>query len=147
VEVEAFFDDNTPAAGAAIAVVDPARKMTIVEGKTDKEGRWSMPVPQPGRYRVVVNAGAGHLADRAMTIPTSGEGAAVDSPAPECPACCCEPTEAVVSEGPTRSEFTRFPWLKAGIGVGFLGTIGLGFWLARGRGKMPVDPPPAGEVP
>lgn len=66
VEVVAFFDDDTPAAGATVTV--KSADATIAEGKTDAEGRWAFAVPSPGEYKVVVDAGDGHRARRTLVV-------------------------------------------------------------------------------
>jgi len=68
VNVEAFFDDDTPAQEAKIIVTDADGK-TVAEGKTDKTGRWSFPAPAAGKYKVVVEAGPGHRATTTLTVP------------------------------------------------------------------------------
>src|SRR5437868_981986 len=59
VHVEAFYDDDTPAANALVTVFD-GNKETIAKGKTDAKGTWSFPCPPRGEYRVTVDAGDGH---------------------------------------------------------------------------------------
>src|SRR5262249_7881431 len=112
-EVTAYYDDDTPAIGARVRVLD-AGKATVAEGSTDAQGRWTFPLPPPGAYQVVVDAGMGHLARVKVVVPaTSAEG--------------------TLSTGPGREEFTRAPWLKVGIGLGAIGLFCLALWLARRR--------------
>ncbi len=147
VVVEAYFDDDTPAVDAKITVTDLAGMM-VAEGKTDAKGVWSFPPPSPGKYRVAVDAGAGHRASDTITItsaPRPTEKAPLANPdgPPQ-----LAPSEAgtasgelvVVSEGPSRSEFTgwrRFAWAVAGVVV-----IGGGTWiimrLLRARRNRPM---------
>src|SRR4051812_30615600 len=75
IEVEAYFDDNTPAAGARVIALDAAER-TVADGRTDERGRWQFPKPDSGLYRLVVDAGAGHRAEVPLTIP------ALPAPAP-----------------------------------------------------------------
>lgn len=113
VEVEAYYDDDTPAGGATVRVLD-ADKREVATGRTDAQGRWTFAVPPPGAYTVIVDAGAGHRTTRKLTIPG---GAAAAGP---------------VSDGPPRAEFTRFPWAGLGVGVGVIaGLAALGYALAR----------------
>jgi nickel transport protein len=135
VQVEAFYTDDTPAADAAVTVRDSAGQ-TVAEGRTDGQGRWAFPRPAAGAYTVVIDAGGGHRKQTALAIPAADTATAA---IPGCPDCCCcaaEPPGTLVSAGPTRQEQTRFPWLKAGIGCGLLGAVGVGFWLARHRVRL-----------
>ena len=59
VRVSAYFDDDTDATGAKVRVLD-ADKRVRAEGTTDEKGKWSFPRPTAGKYRVEVDAGAGH---------------------------------------------------------------------------------------
>ena len=58
IRVEAAFDDDTPADGARVAVIDADGK-TIAAGVLDEKGVWSFAKPGPGTYRIVVEL-AGH---------------------------------------------------------------------------------------
>jgi len=110
VEVEAYYSDDTPAPGAEVSVRDEKDK-EIAAGQTDREGRWSFAAPPPGKYQVVVEAGAGHRARTQITIPVSAADA------------------LRISAGPPRGDFTRFPWLKLMIGIGAIAFFGIAFWL------------------
>ncbi len=114
VELEAYYDDDTPAREAKVRVHDDGGQV-VADGRTDAEGRWSFARPAPGHYRVVVNAGAGHRKELGVTIP---------GPAETAPA-------VAVSAEPTRAEFTRFPWLKLGIGLAVIGGVAAAFLLSR----------------
>ena len=59
VEVEGFFDDDSPAQKAKVRVVN-AKGELIADGITDEKGRWSFRTPAPGKYQVELDAGAGH---------------------------------------------------------------------------------------
>ncbi len=121
VQLEAYFDDDTPVAKARVRVVNTDDKI-IAEGQTDDAGKWSFPRPAPGKYEVVVDAGAGHRRRTAITIP--------DPSAPT-------ETPVRVSEGPSREEATRVPWL--GILVGLLLIAVVGGLLQRVRQGPPLD--------
>jgi hypothetical protein len=100
VTVEAYFDDDMPAENASVVVVDAAGKQ-VATGKTDAKGVWSFPAPEPGRYTLRVDAGAGHLAKTILTIAEPSQS-----------------REGSVSDGASRSEFTGAPkWALAGLGV------------------------------
>lgn len=58
VVVEAGFDDETPAQGAKVAILDASGK-EIATGKTDETGVWKFKKPEPGKYRAIVES-AGH---------------------------------------------------------------------------------------
>ncbi len=120
VELEAYYDDDTPARAAKVRVEDGARRV-VAEGKTDAEGRWSFAQPAPGRYRVLVDAGVGHRKEVDVTIPA----------APGDPVATANQPPVTVSAEPTREEFTRFPWLKLGIGLGVIGGVAAAFLLSR----------------
>jgi len=103
-EVEAYFDDDTPAGQVQVKVVD-ARKKTIADGLTDAKGLWSCPRPAAGAYEVVVNAGSGHRKTVAITVPAS-----------ELPPTPMR-AEPPISNEPSRAEATRFPWERLGLGL------------------------------
>ncbi len=109
IEVEAYFSDDTPAEHASVRVTDFAGNL-ITEGTTDAHGRWRFTKPPAGRYFVTVDAGAGHVTRVALS-------------------------RQLASEGPSREEFTSFPWLKLTIGVAAILLFGFGFFFARRRGK------------
>jgi hypothetical protein len=116
VVVEAFYDDDSPAQKSKVQVVN-AKDEEIANGVTDEKGTWSFAAPPPGAYEVRVDAGAGHRAKKAINVP---------APEPS-----DEPPPAVtISTGPSRAEFTRFPWLKVLIGVVVLGGVGAAFAVA-----------------
>lgn len=137
VAVEAFFDDDTPAADAKVAVTAEDGK-TVAEGKADAKGTWSFPAPPAGKYKVTVDVGGGHLAKTTITIPTrplavpsptTSDGTASPSGA--------EP-EVIVSDGPTRAETTGWRrWLMAGVGLAVIGLVFWGFRLLARRNGPP----------
>lgn len=120
VQVEAYFDDDTPARDAKITV-RTTDGQSLAEGRTDDKGCWSFARPAAGRYEIVVDAGAGHRAVVKVTVPGEAEGLAL------------APTR--VSEGQAREEFTRTPWLKVGIGLITIALFAGALWLARQAGK------------
>lgn len=65
--ISAFYDDDTNAAGAKVEIVDGMK--LLAAGQTDRQGQCVLPLPTPGKYRVLVDAGAGHRAQRAFTVP------------------------------------------------------------------------------
>jgi hypothetical protein len=135
VELEAYFDDDTPAASAQVRVLDAERQL-LVEGRTDAQGRWSFARPKPGNYRVIVDAGAGHLKKLQLTIP--GDDAlstGAERVSPSAP--------VAVSAEPSREDFTRFPWLPLGAGVAIVCGVAVLAWsLLRLRSTNGVGRPP-----
>jgi hypothetical protein len=123
VEVEAYYDDDSPAQNAKVQVVN-ARAETVADGVTDKDGNWSFPTPSAGTYEVRVNAGGGHHARKTITVPA----AAKPSPTPDEPPPT--PAEPTITDGPTRSEFTRTPWLQVAVGLLIIAGLGGVFLLA-----------------
>lgn len=99
--IRAFFDDGTPASEAWIKVID-ATGSVVVEGKADDRGIFAFPTPGPGRYKLRVDAGAGHM----IELPLQ-------------------------NTGPTRAAFMGYPWFKVGIGLGSIAVFALAFWIAR----------------
>jgi carboxypeptidase family protein len=126
VVVEAYFSDNTAAQDARVSVRDAANR-EIASGKTDSDGRWSFPVPPTGRYEVVVDAGLGHRKAVSLTI---------DSPSKATPASSNQ-SQAPVSDGPTRTEFTRWPLERIACGLVLIASasIVLRWWLRRNAGS------------
>jgi hypothetical protein len=132
VTIEAFYDDDTPAVHARVAVHDAGKRL-VAEGRTNAQGRWSFDRPAAGRYEVTVNAGGGHRTSVPIVVPeavsasgdVTAEGKREDDTADRAPAT------RRVSEGPTREEFTRIPWLNTGIGLGVIAVVSLAFWWAR----------------
>jgi hypothetical protein len=112
VRVKALFDDGSVAPDARV-VVRGQDSAVVFRGTTDSDGLCLMPVPRPGRYQLEVNAGGGHLADIHFTIHAAGTGSV--------------PLE---SNAPQEEEFTRFPWVKSGVGVGVIGLISLALLIA-----------------
>jgi len=122
VEVEAFYDDDTPAHKAKVQVVN-AKDEVIATGITDKDGIWTFATPTPGKYEVRIDAGAGHRAKKSLVIP----GAVAD-----------DPTPIIATPEPTREEQTRTPWWRIGIGLAIIvaisvGVMGLMQWRAANQ--------------
>lgn len=134
IEVQAYFDDDTPVRNAQVSVYGPARK-EVARGRTDSQGRCTLPAPPPGTYEVIVDAGAGHRATLKITVPprdSSSEDALLD-PSPE--------AAPLISDGPTREEFTRFPWGNVVLGLGVIALGGLVLLGLVRRRKGEVERP------
>jgi hypothetical protein len=132
VEVQAYYSDSTAARQATVRVLDAADAL-VADGHTDDHGCWSFAAPPPGRYYVVVNAGAGHRARVRFIVPPENQAASSSASSPEEKCACCEdgsdagadsPTQ--ISEGPSRRDFTAIPWFKVGVGLAILAALGLG---------------------
>ncbi len=131
VEIEAFYDDDSAASKAKVIVVNVKDEL-IANGITDKTGKWSFATPVPGKYEIRVDAGAGHRAVKTLTIP----GVAPNAPPPK----VAEITDPENADSESRSERTRTPWQKIGIGLSViaLGSCALTLGLAiRRQGKTP----------
>lgn len=125
--VEAFFEDDTPARDASVVVRNTEEKV-VAEGKTDDSGRWNFPKPDPGSYRVFVNAGDGHRARMTLTVP--GE-ATPESPIPPTVESICEGECCATEAQPSATASTVGPWTAAGIGAGLLSLAFVGWGLSR----------------
>ena len=115
VELEAYFSDDTPAPGAAVTVADSANHV-VTEGKTDDYGKWSFPIPAAGRYEITIDAGDGHRVVRPLVVSASN---------------------SVGTDGPSREEFTRIPWLRVSIGLLVIGLAAAGVRAAVRRATAP----------
>jgi hypothetical protein len=114
VEVEAFYDDDSPAAKAKVQVVDLNEKV-VASGATDASGKWTFAAPPPGRYEVRVDAGAGHRARKKIEVPARA--APPESQTTPAPA-------ENITDGQTRADFTRVPWVNVLLGLAILATVG-----------------------
>lgn len=112
--VYAFYDDGTDAAEAQIRVMEGERE--IAKGITDTTGNWVFATPAPGRYQVILDAGAGHRTKKSMVIPDTTS--APDKSEP-------------VTEGQSREEATRYPWIGIASGLGILGVVCVSLLVRR----------------
>ena len=120
VEVSAFFNDDSPAASAGVRVTSFLAGDEIAAGRTDPRGNWSFPIPKPGRYRIEVNAGDGHRSRVDFNVSVDPAGVAID-------------------DGPSREEFTRFPWGRLGIGLAIIAAAAVAAkrWYPRRGDELP----------
>jgi hypothetical protein len=69
IQVEAGYDDDTPAEGAKVTITD-AQGVVVAQGTTDERGICHLPRLEPGRYNAKVIA-AGHADTVAFEIGNS----------------------------------------------------------------------------
>ncbi|MCS7236963.1 MAG: carboxypeptidase-like regulatory domain-containing protein [Thermoguttaceae bacterium] len=67
---QAYFQDGSPLRGGQVKLLDETRNPLAVV-PTNEEGEFSLPVPRPGKYTVLVDAGFGHMAEQQID---TGEG-------------------------------------------------------------------------
>jgi hypothetical protein len=127
VEVEAFYDDGTPARRARVRIFAEGMRL-VGEGKTDDKGSCTLARPEAGQYEVQVDAGAGHRRTMALVVPT-----AETAPAPP------------VSGTPMREERARYPWTRVLLGVLLIAAGGAVFVLVgafrKARRRIEPDAP------
>jgi len=115
IHIEVFFHDDSPAPGSLVTIENESGEKILSE-KTDKEGKLHAPTPLPGKYKILVNDGEGHLSSTPMIIPK------------------INPTETnnenlLISKSPARNQFIQTPWL--GMVVGLATIAALGFIASR----------------
>ena len=115
IHIETFFHDDSPASGALVTIENEAGEKILSE-KTDKEGKLQAPVPLPGKYKIIVNDGAGHLSSTPLIIPKLNPADTNNQ-------------NILVSKSPDRNQFIQTPWL--GIVVGLATIAALGFIASR----------------
>lgn len=128
VEVEVFYDDDSPAAKAKVVVVN-ANEEVVAQGVTDQHGRWTFRKPAAGKYEVRVDAGAGHRTKKkidvpASTAPDAAIGILLDvSLRIEAPVAAPLLPGTAISDSTVRADFTRLPWEKVLLGFGIIGCL------------------------
>ena len=110
-----FFHDDSPASGALVTIENEAGEKILSE-KTDKEGKLQAPAPLPGKYKILVNDGAGHLSSTSIIIPKTNPEETNNQ-------------NLLISKSPDRNQFIQTPWL--GIAVGLATIAVLGFIASR----------------
>ena len=120
-KIEGYYSDNTPARKAIVKLL--AGTETIGQGNSDDRGICLLPCPKPGTYRIVVETGDGHRAERKVVVPAA---AAEPSRQAENQRL---PLPPIVSDGPSRQEFTSYHWLKVCQGLGYVGLLALAIWV------------------
>ena len=115
IHIETFFHDDSPAPGSLVTIENEAGEKILSE-KTDKEGKLQAPAPLPGKYKILVNDGAGHLSSTPLIIPKLNPADTNNQ-------------NILVSKSPDRNQFIQTPWL--GIVVGLATIAALGFIASR----------------
>ena len=115
IHIEVFFHDDSPAPGSLVTIENEAGEKILSE-KTDKEGKLQAPAPLPGKYKVLVNDGAGHLSSTSIIIPKTNSAETNNE-------------NLLISKSPDRNQFIQTPWL--GIAVGLATIAVLGFIASR----------------
>jgi hypothetical protein len=140
--VEAFYDDNTPAQQAKIAVENESQQV-VSDGRTDGMGVWSCPVPGPGKY-IVRGESVGHAAKETVTIAatsprtkTQENPFAERKPTMDNPSSVSDKALPEESASPhsasSREEKTETPWQEIGIGLAVIGFFCGALYLVRRR--------------
>lgn len=60
---KAYYSDQTPAAETYVEAVKMGETEPAVYGKTDREGRFSLPFSQEGSFNVIIEGAEGHRAE------------------------------------------------------------------------------------
>lgn len=133
IKIELLREDETPAKGVKVCLLDPEKKV-IAEGKINADGEWSWPAPGPGTYVVLVDPGTGVKDQR--RYPIQVKGVVVPAPDPTAAAPKCEHCPAPPSATDEKAAERRpFPWTSTGVALGFVGIFGVLYWFSRGRGR------------
>jgi hypothetical protein len=120
--VEAKFDGDEAAEKAKVYLISTDGEKTL-RGRTGSDGTLRFDAPAPGKYEILVDAGAGHVAKVAITIT---EEMLRNAPAS---------APVLISEGPSIEEATSGKWWKIAVGLGAIALFGFVLWmLRRGRG-------------
>ena len=125
IDVQVFYDDNSDAAKAKVQVLN-AKEEVVASGVTDEKGKWSFETPAPGKYVVHADAGAGHRAKKQLDLSGATPAPPKEKASPESPT----PVPPSVTDGPSREELTRTPWLKILIGMTVIGACSGAFVIA-----------------
>jgi len=115
IHIEVFFHDDSPAPGSLVTIENELGEKILSE-KTDKEGKLQTPTPLPGKYKILVNDGAGHVSSTSIIIPKTNSAETNNE-------------NLLISKSPDRNQFIQTPWL--GIAVGLATIAVLGFIASR----------------
>jgi hypothetical protein len=124
VRVEAYYDDDTPAQQAKIAVLK--NDVVIAEGRTDDKGVWTCAKPPAGTYTVRAE-NLGHAAKETLVLADT-----VAGPPPPQLSAADDSNSMPPSDRESR---TATPWRRLGLGLGLIAGVTLVSLLLRRRGK------------
>lgn len=133
VKVQVNYDDQTPATGAKICLVD-GQQQVVVRGHINAEGRWAHDLTKAGSYEVRIDAGSGD-GDK-IEMPFSISPNSIPNPAPPATglAPCCQ-TPGQRAARPVEAGHSS--WLMWVMILGFIGSCGVMLWASRFRGRHP----------
>ena len=112
VHVEAYYEDDTPAQNARVALL--LAEKIITSGRTDERGVWVCPKPTGGDYLVLART-EGHTAKENLLIPSEQNELTT-------------PENSEVEVQSERVAKTQTQWWRLGLG---LLVISLGYWVWR----------------
>lgn len=133
-KVEAFYDDDTPAMRAKVAVLDD-QGQTLATGVTNEQGIWRLAWRQGGKFTLRCDAGDGHRATTTLDVPTSAASLPTHA-APTAP----DKTAAAHDPQPSRQELTAIPWAKAALGLALIAFLAVAVkQMLRPRPEPPTS--------
>jgi hypothetical protein len=129
VEIEVHYEDQTPAKGLKVALVD-AQKKVIAAGKINADGEWSWPAPGPGAYELVLDPGTGDMDIKRYPIEVRPVALPSPEPDPDRARCdhCPAPPPGAAEETP---ESLAFPWIASGILLALLAAYRIIGWFGK----------------
>jgi hypothetical protein len=124
--IEARFEGDEPAEKAKVYLID-AMGDKMLRGRTGSDGTLRFDAPSPGKYEVLIDAGAGHQAKVALTITEK---------------MLRTPTSApfLISEGRSIEEAKSGRWWKIGIGLAAIGGFAVVLMIVARRHKAAAGP-------
>lgn len=108
--IEVFFHNDSPASGALVTLENEAGEKIFSE-KTDKDGKLQSPAPLPGKYKILVNDGAGHLSSTYLVVPKINPLETTNQ-------------SLLISNSPDRNQFIQTPWLGIALGLATIAILG-----------------------
>jgi len=128
-QVEAFYEDDTPAQQAKITVLNG--DTVVAEGRTDEKGVWSCPKPIAGSYLVKAES-LGHAAKETLVI-------ADPKPKVGTPIVVVHDSDSQADED--RAAKIRTPWNRIGLGLGvIIGVTLISLLFRRTRSMNSQEP-------
>jgi hypothetical protein len=123
--VEGYFSAGEPCKGCQVRVLKKSTGALLYQGRTDQQGRLSLPLSQTGRIQVVLSSDPGHRAVYELELSRPREGQAL-----------LERLQAVEGRlGRIEQLLQRRRLLDALAALGFIvGAVGLWAWLRARKG-------------